>query len=203
LSKFDAIGTAKLRATLLYVRSQSHGVTAGETARALDVPRTAARWRLEKLASAGLLETAFERRGRGRPAKTYSAAAETAQIEFPERRYERLVSLLVHGGDLHEVGAEFGRELVAGRLRRGAGLETLCEILGELGFQASVSRDGTEIVSATCPLRPVVVGDPDTGAIDEGMWSGLVETAVGAAGAKCETHECLDASRPCRIAISS
>jgi DNA-binding transcriptional ArsR family regulator len=203
LSKLDAIGTPKLRATLLYVRRQSHGVTAGETAQALDVPRTAARWRLEKLASAGLLDTAFERRGKGRPAKTYSAAAETAQIEFPERRYERLVSLLTHGRDLHEVGAEFGRGLVAGRLSPGAGLEALCETLGELGFQASVSGDRAEIVSATCPLRPVVVGDPDAGAIDEGMWSGLVEIAVCAAGAKCDTHDCRDSSRPCRITIRS
>jgi predicted ArsR family transcriptional regulator len=186
---------------LLFVRAQREGLTAKDVAQALSIPVTVARWRLERLADAGFVQTAFERRSRGRPAKIYSAAPETAQIEFPARRYERLVSLLMRNRDLHEVGSKFGAELAeSAGLRPGAGLDALCRELGKLGFQAS--RAGDELVSATCPLRPIVVADTDASAIDEGMWSALVETAVGASGAKCSTHDCFDRSRPCRIAIS-
>jgi predicted ArsR family transcriptional regulator len=63
-----------------------------------------ARWRLEKLVEAGLLVIGLERRsgrsgpGAGRPAKTYAPVAETAAIEFPRRRYEALLGLLLPEG---------------------------------------------------------------------------------------------------------
>jgi predicted ArsR family transcriptional regulator len=206
LSKsLDTVGNAALRRTLLYIRGQSGPVTAAQVAQALSVPVTVARWRLEKLVGAELVRSAFERRGRGRPAKTYLAAPQTAQIEFPPRRYETLVSLLMRRrkrGDLHKIGKEFGRELAhSAGVRRKGGLDELCRSLGKLGFQASASEDGTEIVSATCPMRPLVVADPEARAIDEGLWSGLVEAALGGATATCTTHGCLDGDGPCRIAV--
>ncbi len=181
-------------------------MTAGEVAETLSVPMTAARWRLEKLVDAKLVRSAFERRGRGRPAKTYAAAPQTAPIEFPARHYEQLVSLLMRRrrkSDLRKLGTEFGRELAASAgLRLGAGPEGLCRSLGKLGFQASASPDGAEIVSATCPMRPLVVADPEARAVDEGMWNGLVEAAVKGAKATCSTHGCLDGRAPCRIVVS-
>lgn len=203
MSKLDAIGTPELRATLLYVRAQSGAVSAADAAQALSVPKTVARWRLEKLASSGLLRTSFERRGRGRPVKTYSQAPESAQIEFPTRHYERLVSLLMRHRNLRKVGAEFGRELAAlAGLRAGAGLEALCTALGKLGFQASVAEGGEALLSATCPLRPIVVADPDARAIDEGMWSALVGAATEGARARCSTHGCRERGKPCRISVT-
>src|SRR5215213_1694609 len=94
-------GNAALWATLLFVRSRDGPVTAAETAAALGIHRTVARWRLERLAEAGALVRAFERRtgrtgpGAGRPSKTYAVAPETTQTEFPARRYDELVSLLI------------------------------------------------------------------------------------------------------------
>src|SRR5919199_1647115 len=79
-----AVGDVELRRTLSFVRGQARPVTADDVARALGVPRSAARWRLEKLAAADALRVGFERRtgrrgpGAGRPAKTYAPAAAIA-----------------------------------------------------------------------------------------------------------------------------
>lgn len=226
MDKLDALGDPDLRETLLLVRGAPSPVTAAEVADQLDVPRSAARWRLERLADAGLLATSFERRsgragpGAGRPAKLYAAAPETAAIEFPARRYEALVRTLIgavpHRGlsrRLREVGHEFGAELArAARLRPAAttptALRRVCSALGRLGFQAtveSITANEAIIVSRTCPLRPIVIGDPAARAIDEGMWSGLIAAAVRGAepsGIVCGTHNCLDGGAPCRIVVA-
>jgi predicted ArsR family transcriptional regulator len=219
------LGDPALRGTVLFVRAQGRAVTADEVAAQLGVPRSAARWRLERLAEAGLLITGFERRsgrrgpGGGRPAKTYAAAAETEAIEFPRRRYELLIGLLIgsvpqrrRGKELAQVGYEFGAELArAARVRSAptarAGLERVCRALGSLGFQATVESASDEeavIVSATCPLRPLVQADPEARAIDEGMWRGLFAVAAGRSSASrvvCRTHDSLDGDHPCRIVV--
>lgn len=192
----------------------------------LDVSRSVARWRLERLVEAGLVTVGFERRsgktgpGAGRPAKTYSAAPETSAVEFPKRHYEALVGALLAAlprrgrkSQLEEVGYAFGLELARiARLRPAqtvrASLEGLCRGLGRLGFQAAVESahaDRAVIVSATCPLRPVVVSDPDARSLDAGMWRGLIAAAAGtkaAAHARCSTHNCLDAGATCRIVVA-
>jgi predicted ArsR family transcriptional regulator len=224
MARLDALGDPGLRDTLLYVRAAPDALTADEVATGLGLARSVARSRLERLLDAGLLVSSFERRsgrsgpGAGRPAKTYAAAAETDAIEFPPRRYEALAALLLarlprrgRAKDLLEVGIAYGAELAkAGRLRRGGTLRTaparICRGLGELGFHAAVessSSTGAVIVSATCPLRPLVSAEPKTRAIDEGMWRGLIEAASGdrSAGVVCRTHGCLDAGGHCRIEI--
>jgi predicted ArsR family transcriptional regulator len=203
------------------VRSSARAATADDVASALSVPRTVARSRLERLADAGLLNVAFERRtgrsgpGSGRPAKTYAAAPETAAIEFPNHHYAALIGLLAakrQTGALRDVGRAFAGELAsAARLRPASSLpraaQNVCRALGRLGFQSQVESAGeTEavIVSSTCPLRPVVFGDPSVRSLDEGMWAGLLEAATRSGTAthiRCSTHDCLDADAPCRIAL--
>ncbi len=226
VDRLDALGDAELRSTLLFVRSQPRGVTADDVARDLGLPRSGARWRLERLADAGLVVVDFERRsgkrgpGAGRPAKLYAAAAETEALEFPRRRYEALLGMLVaamprrgRATHLTEVGYAFGLELGrAARLRRGSlgrpALERLCAALGRLGFQAGlelVSAERAVIVTATCPLRPLVVAGRDARAIDQGMWRGLVAAAAGADAAatvRCGTHGCLESGVPCRVELA-
>lgn len=225
MEKLDALGDATLRSALLFVRSRSRATTADELAAALDLPRTVARARLERLLAAGLLSAGYERRsgrtgpGAGRPAKTYAAAAETAALEFPRRRYETLILLLAgalpsgrRARELHQVGYAFGTELAsAARVRRAprlpGALENLCRALGRLGFHAEVETAGDDegvIVSATCPLRPVIVADVQARALDHGMWRGLLAAATDervAAHARCETHDCLQETAPCRIVV--
>ena len=133
MHRLDAIGDGGLRETLLFARGQELPVTADEVAAAHTIHRNVARGRLERLAEAGLLIPAFERRtgrtgpGAGRPAKTYRVAPELAGIEFPERRYERLIGLVVEllplrtrSLRLREVGIAFGRELAEQARRKEA-----------------------------------------------------------------------------------
>lgn len=226
MDRLDALGDPELRAAALLVRAARRPLTADEVADRLGCSRSVARWRLERLVEAGLLTAVFERRsgrsgpGAGRPAKTYAAAPETSAVEFPRRHYEALVGGLVdalprrnRAGQLDRVGYAFGVELGrAARLRPAAtiraSLDRLCRGLGRLGFQAaveSVSDDEAVIMSATCPLRPVVVADDAARALDAGMWRGLLAAAAGpaaAATARCSTHNCLDAGAPCRIVVA-
>src|SRR5216117_3422000 len=124
MHRLDSIGDRELRETLLYARAQPLPVTADEVASAQRIHRNVARGRLERLVEAGLLVASFERRtgrrgpGAGRPAKTYRVAPELSAIEFPERRYEQLIDLLVgtlperaRSEHLRDAGIAFGREL--------------------------------------------------------------------------------------------
>lgn len=225
MDRLDAIGDPGLREAALFVRATADPVTADELAAAFGLPRTVARARLERLHDAGLLVTSFERRtgrsgpGAGRPAKTYAAAVETEAIEFPQRRYESLVRLLVEamphrGRDrrLDAIGYEFGLELARkARLKRSAvtrsAFERLCSGLGRLGFHAtleSVTAEQVVIASRTCPLRPLVVSEPGLRAADRGMWHGLAAAVAGdmATAIRCETHDCLDRDAACRIVVA-
>ena len=222
MDALEAVGDPELRATLLFVRGARRPVSIAEVARAHDVHRNVARRRLERLAAAGLLVAGFERRtgrtgpGAGRPAKVYAPAPETAAIEFPERRYADLIGLLVDAMPkrrLSDAGARFGTELAAAagiepeRDRR-AGLERMCDAVGALGFQARLGRlDGTsaEILTPTCPLRPLVVANPAASELDHGLWRGLVAAAleeVRVEDVSCGTRDCLEPCSSCRIVVS-
>jgi predicted ArsR family transcriptional regulator len=214
MGPLDVLGDRGVRKTLLFVRRSALPVTAGDVAAALKSPRSVARWRLERLVRAGLLEPEFERRDAGRPAKIYAPAAETSAIEFPPRRYETLIASLassVPRGRLADVGKSYARELAdAMRLRPArslpAALERVCRGLGRLGFHVvvdDVSDDRATLVSATCPLRPLVREHPNIAAIDEGMWSGLIAAARGRglATVACSTHHCLEDGTSCRILV--
>src|SRR5438034_7187354 len=194
MHRLDSIGDRELRETLLFARAQPLPVTADEVAAAHGVHRNVARGRLERLADAGLLIRSFERRtgrtgpGAGRPAKTYRVAPELAALEFPERRYEQLIGLVVDAlpararrGRLREIGIAFGRELAreAG-LRPATSMRTalvrVCAALGRLGYQASVAEvtgNRAEITTATCPLRPLIRARPRLAELDRGMWAAL------------------------------
>ena len=226
MHRLDAIGDQELRETLLYARAQPLPVTADEVASAQRIHRNVARGRLERLAEAGLLVASFERRtgrtgpGAGRPAKTYRVAPELTAIEFPERRYEQLIGLVVDAlpepgrrERLHEIGIAFGRELAReARLRPAKSLRTalgrVCAALGSLGYQASVAELTDEravITTATCPLRPLVRARPRLAELDRGMWAALLArafagTAVDEIG--CDTPNCQRDDADCRVLLT-
>jgi predicted ArsR family transcriptional regulator len=215
VERLDALGSPELRAALSLVRSSAAPVTADAVAAELRISRSVARWRLERLAEAGLVVPAFAERaggrGAGRPAKTYAAAPETAALEFPPRRVEKLVALLagsLSARRLGSVGEQFGRELAReARLRPGPRpFERLCAGLGRLGFQAaveSVDAGGAVLVTPTCPLRPLVMEDDAARTIDQGMWRGLVASVLpGEVGeVRCRADGCHAPAQPCRVTI--
>jgi predicted ArsR family transcriptional regulator len=222
----DVIGNSELRETLVFARAQSLPVTADEVATAHQIHRNVARSRLERLAEAGLLVPSFERRtgrsgpGAGRPAKTYRVAPELSAIEFPERRYEQLIGLVVdalpergRGARLQEIGSDFGRELARqARLRPSESLRTalrrICAGLGSLGYHATVTAvtGQTGVIStATCPLRPLVRARGDLAELDRGMWAGLVAQAsrdLEIDDIRCDTCDCQGDDADCRVLVT-
>jgi predicted ArsR family transcriptional regulator len=225
MHRLDAIGDGELRETLLFARAQELPVTADEVAAAQRIHRNVARSRLERLTEAGFLIPSFERRsgrtgpGAGRPAKTYRVAPELSAIEFPERRYEQVVGLVVdalpkrtRSRRLHELGLAFGRELAREAQLRPAStfrtaLRRVCAAFGRLGYQASVSEVTGEravITSATCPLRPLVRAHPDLAELDRGMWTALVARAFDRAEAEivCNTRHCHADQADCRVLVT-
>jgi predicted ArsR family transcriptional regulator len=226
MDELEAVGDPELRDALSFARAHARSVTADELARGQGVHRNVARSRLERLAEAGLLAAGYERRtgrsgpGAGRPAKTYSVVPELESIEFPARRYETLLGLLLDAlpaeardERLHEAGVAFGAELArTARLRPAktfrTGFERMCEAVRGLGFQASVvevTGAGAVIATPTCPLRPLVRVRPDAAEIDRGMWAGLAAQALDGVAVdrvECETRNCLDDHASCSILIS-
>jgi predicted ArsR family transcriptional regulator len=226
LDRLAAAGDPQLRRILLYARRRRDAFTAEDAAVALRVHRNVARSRLDRLAEAGFLSVSLERPegrrgpGAGRPAKVYTVAPELDAVEFPERRLADLIGFLVgklpapgREKALREAGEDFGRSLGAtAGLRTSAnirtGLERMCDGLGSLGFPVSLrSLEGDTAILATptCPLRPLVVKHPDAGAIDRGMWAGLVEAGVRGVRAervRCETPQCLFKDAPCSVVLA-
>jgi predicted ArsR family transcriptional regulator len=222
MDALQAIGEPGLREALLYVRSVPHDVTIRELATAQGLHYNVSRRRLERLVSVGLLSTGFRRTtgrsgpGAGRPAKVYRPAPEIAALEFPRRRYPELIGLVVDSAPrrrLGDVGVAYGAALAAdGGIEplsdRRAGLERMCAAISGLGFQATlaeVSDDRAEIVTPTCPLRPLVAASPAVAAIDRGLWRSLASAAledVDVDEVECTTHDCLEPCASCRIVLS-
>ena len=222
MDELEAVGDPDLREALLFARRAEQPVTADDVADELRIHRNVARARLERLSDAGLLLPAYERRtgrsgpGAGRPAKVYAVAPSLEGIEFPDRRYEALLGLLVDGVPakrLRAVGAAFGAELArSAGLRPGKdparAFERVCSAVRSLGFQASVERvEGTTatIATPTCPLRPLVRAQPAAAEIDRGMWAGLAAHALAGMDVdrvECETRDCLVDHESCRVLIT-
>ena len=218
MKRLEALASPELRAVLELVRSRSEPPTAAEVAGELNLSRSVARWRLERLVDSAHLRPVFANRkggpGAGRPAKRYAVAPETELLEFPRRRYVELLRLSLESAPaqrLQEIGAAYGRELAReARLRPAARPETalqrVCGALGALGFQASVESveaGRAVLVTPTCPLRPLVVASRSAQKLDEGMWRGLVGEALRDPGdVRCETNDCLAENCPCRVVFS-
>jgi hypothetical protein len=112
---------------------------------------------------------------------------------------------------LHEIGAAFGHDLARVAALRPAtvaptALDRVCRALRQLGFQAVlelVTPKQAVFVTATCPLRPLVVADESLRRLDQGMWSGLIDSALKgpAPRIRCSTRGCLAPDAPCRVVV--
>jgi predicted ArsR family transcriptional regulator len=226
MDELNAVGDPELRSALLYARSRPLPVSADELAANQGVHRNVARSRLDRLAEAGLLTVGYERRtgrtgpGAGRPARIYAVAPELSAIEFPERRYEVLVGLLLDAlpargrhERLRDAGVAFGVDLARSAGVRPAktlrgGVERMCAAVGRLGYQAAVEEVGTDsavIITPTCPVRPLVGVHPDAAELDRGMWAGLAAEALAGVDVgeiRCDTCDCHTSDAPCRVELS-
>jgi predicted ArsR family transcriptional regulator len=220
MDALEAVGDPGLRATMLWACAQEGPVAADQLARAHELHRNVARSRLERLTAAGLLHAHFERRtarrgpGAGRPAKLYAVAPRVRTLEFPNRRYEGLIGLLLEAlprkASARSVGGAFGLQLAqaaglgpARGLR--SGFERVCEALRSLGYHATLAELGQRqavISTAACPLRPLVHGNLDAAELDRGMWSGLLNVALPGLKTDVTCTECADGNASCRVLIA-
>ncbi len=226
MTSLSAIAQPELREIVLFARSQARPVSADDVAAHFRIHRTVARARLERIAAAGLLTVSFARRsgrtgpGAGRPSKLYAVPPETSAIEFPARRYDRLLAHLLdavpsEGREiaLAEAGVAYAGDLAeSAALGRTRGIrsaaERACAALGKLGFQASVTEsteDSVTITTPTCPLRPLVVANRGAASVDRGMWMGLVAAYLPRSrpcSVTCEPQGCLDGHASCRVLLT-
>jgi predicted ArsR family transcriptional regulator len=226
MDELEAVGDPDVREAFLFARRSDRPVTADELAASAGIHRNVARSRLERLVAARLLEVGYERRtgrtgpGSGRPAKTYAVVPELTAIQFPERRYEELLGLVIdalpergRARRLRETGVSFAGALAdevglesSESLREG--VETMCAAMRRLGYQATVEEVDVRravIATPTCPLRPLVRRRPDAADVDRGLWAGLAARAtrgVEVQDVRCETHDCLADHASCRVVLS-
>jgi len=158
------------RALYEHVSAQAEPVSREAAASAVGISANMARFHLDRLVDAGLLETEFRRLtgrtgpGAGRPSKLYRRTRATISVSLPERRYDLVGHLLASaierasvGGDpeatVAEVAHEEGRAIAASAPppeEAAAELDRVSAVLAEQGFEPR-EEDGA-LTLANCPF---------------------------------------------------
>ncbi len=206
-----AFGDPTRRAIYLFVRDADRGVTASEVAERFDLHPNVARHHLDKLAAGGYVAVQVERHehaGAGRPSKRYRGTAKQTGLEFPARRDDLLITLLVRAlGQLtpgqaeamaEDVGFEYGQALAhsisPGDSHRSfrVALHAVADALTAHGFAAHAERRGGSlaIIAEQCPFGEAAVQHPVICAVDRGIIKGMLATLYG------DTVPATSASRP-------
>ena len=138
-----------------------------EAALLATVPLHSARFHLDRLVDAGLLEVSYARLtgrsgpGAGRPAKLYRRSAAEVAVSFPPRRYDVVGDLLasalertLDGGDVAEAlrNEAWTRGRVTGTTyeRRGDELDRAVDVLVGEGYDPR--REDDEVCLRNCPF---------------------------------------------------
>jgi predicted ArsR family transcriptional regulator len=145
-----------------YVVAQDHPVTRHEASEVTGAQRTLVAFHLDKLAEAGLLDTAHRRvsgrsgPGAGRPAKLYSRAAGERQVSVPARDYRTAAELLADVAEgarldveLQQAARQRGRDLRGGDAP--ADLDAAVAVLRRRGHEPYVD-DGV-VRMRNCPFH--------------------------------------------------
>ena len=196
----SAFGDPTRRQIYLFAHEAPEGVTASEVAERFALHPNVARHHLDKLAAGGYVDVHVGRsqqHGAGRPSKRYSVTEREMTLDFPVRRDDLLVALLVRAlqqlpreqaeAMAEEVGLEYGRAL-ASSMATGDGqrsfrtaLHAVADALTAHGFAAHTERRGDQlrIVSTNCPFGDAAVQHPVICAVDRGMVKGMLEALYG------------------------
>ncbi len=172
------------RALYRYVVAQDAPVGRDQAATAVGVAHHVARFHLDRLLDAGLLQVEYQRPagrggpGAGRPTKLYRPTTAEFAVSVPERRYDlaglvltRAVATAMKDGrpvrqTLEEEAAEAGRVIGAAARPRGvhlrrnrAALAAAVDTLDSCGFAPQPMGDG--YVLRNCPFRTLAQLEPD------------------------------------------
>ena len=166
-----ALGEPVRRELYCYVVARGEPVSRETAASGTGVPHHVAKFNLDKLVAAGLLDVEYRRPpgrggpGAGRPTKLYRRAARDIAVSLPERRYDlagRVMAeaITVAGRDgipvadaLHAAARETGRDLGrdAGADEAGAGRDAVSRLLARHGYEPRTVDDA--IVLTNCPFH--------------------------------------------------
>ncbi len=101
------------------VVATSEGLSREQAAAVVDIPAHSARFHLDRLVAAGLLDVTSRRLtgrtgpGAGRPAKVYRRSAATVEVSVPPRRYDLVASVFAGAVQRSLGGAELAQALAA------------------------------------------------------------------------------------------
>ncbi|WP_313356119.1 helix-turn-helix domain-containing protein [Microbacterium sp.] len=176
-SSIGALADETRRALYEHVVGQPDAVTREAAATALGVPAHMARFHLDKLVEAGLLETEFRRLsgragpGAGRPSKLYRRAGGTVSISLPERRYDLVGHVLASAIEradegmplrsaLDQVSHDEGRSIAesAAHADDPDEVDRLTAVLTAQGFEprreadGDAGGDGDAVILSNCPF---------------------------------------------------
>jgi predicted ArsR family transcriptional regulator len=165
----SALGDDLRRELYLYVSGQQAPVSREQAARALDVPAHQAKFHLDRLEEAGLLESEYVRvsgrsgPGAGRPAKLYRRRSDEISVSLPAREYELAGELMAEAIEesaatgtpvaeaLARVARSRGGDIGRHAAGPGSSSEIVSEVLSRYGYEPRV-EDG-RLVMANCPFH--------------------------------------------------
>jgi len=190
------LGDPTRRSIYLRVRASVEPLTATLVAKEFGIHPNVARHHLDRLTEEGYLEVTRRRPtgkagpGAGRPAKCYTATDKEIDLQFPTRRLDILIDLLVRivlrlaPGDGQQValemGREFGRELAAGMAPRTTDLSTSLEVVATMmqaeGFEIIVDPSGVKLLTQHCPFGASKFEHPEMlCSLDRGIMAGIFD----------------------------
>lgn len=207
-----ALGEPVRRELYRFVVAQCVPVSRETAARGVGVPHHVAKFHLDKLVTAGLLDVEHRRPpgrggpGAGRPTKLYRRADREVAVSLPPRRYDLAGRVLAEaivvaqrdgtavGEALAAVARETGRRLARGAdVGPGAGREAVAAVLAGYGYEP---RDvGGDVLLTSCPFERLAVERADVvcvmnrdlvdGVVDEACPGGLAVRLDPGAGRCC------------------
>jgi predicted ArsR family transcriptional regulator len=182
-----------------FVCSQDQPVSRDQAAHAVGVARHKAKFHLDRLEAAGLLEADYVRLtgrsgpGAGRPAKRYRRGPKEFSVTLPARNYELAGHIMADAISesertgtpvlvaLSSVAAERGAALAAPALDRpriaNEALDLAVRVLSEHGYEPR--RTDHTIVMANCPFHALAAGHTELVCrLNHSMLSRFVEVAA-------------------------
>lgn len=170
VSSIGSLADDTRRALYEHVAAQSEPVSRDSAATAVGIAPHMARFHLDKLVEAGLLETEFRRLtgrsgpGAGRPSKLYRRGSGTISVSLPERRYDLVGHLLAGAIErasdgtaldaaVAEVAHEEGRVIAESAPQTEEPADDLDRVAGVLAAQGFEPRaEDDALILANCPF---------------------------------------------------
>lgn len=175
VTTLGALADPVRRALYRFVSDQTDAVSRDQAADGVEIARHTAKFHLDRLVDEGLLVTEFRRLtgrtgpGAGRPAKLYRRSRKEVWVSIPSRRYDLAGQVLsdaveraLRGVPMAEAvdqAADNAARIVieAWPPRTEGDLESIAEVLGELGYEPRIDDagdgDGTDLRLGNCPFE--------------------------------------------------